>query len=69
MHRLDRGVVVILVDLLVDGSGNLLVLLRLDGLVRHSRSNGFVDGCVVVTSLTHEVGNGGLGFLHCVLIG
>ena len=49
--RLDRGVVVILVDLLVNGSGDLLVLGRPDGLVKNSGCDALVNGGVVVTSL------------------
>jgi len=51
LDRLDGGVVVVLVNLLVDGGGDLLVLGRSDGLVENSGCNALVDGGVVVTSL------------------
>lgn len=63
-HGLLSGVVVILVNLLVDGGGVLLVLLPLDGLVLHSRSNLLVDGGVVLSRLGHEVLDGCLGGFH-----
>lgn len=50
-NGLDGGVVVVLVNLLVDGSGDLLVLGRSDGLVKNSGCNALVDGGIVVTSL------------------
>jgi len=46
---------VVLVDLLVDGSLDLLVLGAVDGLVKNSRGNLLVDGGVMVTSLGPEV--------------
>jgi len=49
--RLNRGVVVVLVNLLVDGSGDLLVLGGSDSLVENSGCDALVDGGVVVTSL------------------
>lgn len=64
VHRLHRGVIVILVDLLVDGGSDLLVLLGFHRLMLDSRSDILVDGGVVVTGLAHKVGNGSLGFLH-----
>jgi len=63
-HRLHRGVVVILVNLLVDGGLNLLVLHTVDGLVGYGRGDLLVDGGVMVTSLGHEVLNGSLGGVH-----
>ena len=65
--RLLGGVVVILVDLLVDGGDVLLVLLPLDGLVLDGRSNLLVNSGVVVSRLGHEVLDGGLGRVHCDL--
>lgn len=52
--RLDRGVVVVLVNLLVHGGLNLLVTGGLDGLVGHGGSNLLVDGGVMMTSLGPE---------------
>jgi hypothetical protein len=63
-HGLLGGVVVILVNLLVNGRGVLLVLLLLDGLVLDGRGNLLVDGGVVVTSLAHKVLDGSLGRVH-----
>lgn len=45
------GVVVVLVNLLVDGGSDLLVLSRSDGLVENSGCDALVDSGVVVTSL------------------
>lgn len=67
-HRLLGGVVVVLVNLLVDGGGVLLMLLPLDALVLHSRGNLLVNSGVVVTRLGHEVLDGGLGRVHCVIV-
>lgn len=65
--RLLGGVIVILVDLLVDGGDILLVLLPLDGLVLDGRSNLLVNSGVVMSRLGHEVLDGGLGRVHCDL--
>lgn len=59
------GMVVVLVDLLVDGRGVLLVLLLLDSLVLDGRSDLLVDGGVVGSRLGHEVLDGGLSRIHC----
>jgi len=48
---LDGSVVVILVNLLVNGGGDLLVLGRSDGLVENSRCDALMNSGVVVTSL------------------
>lgn len=64
MDRLDSAVVVVLVNLLVNGSVDLLVLVRLDRLVLDSRGNRLVDGCVVVTGAAHEVGDSCLRLIH-----
>jgi len=55
VYGLDSRVVVVLVDLLVDGGGDVLVLLGLDGLFRHSRRDILVDGRVMVAGLVHEL--------------
>jgi len=47
-------VVVVLVDLLVDGSGDLLMLSLVDGLVENCGCNTLVDSGVVVTGLSPE---------------
>ena len=61
------GVVVILVNFLVDGGDVLLVLLSLDSLVLNGRSDLLVNGGVVVARLGHEVLDGSLGGIHCDL--
>jgi len=48
---LNRGVVVVLVNLFVDSSEDLLVLSLVDGLVEDGRCNTLVDGGVMVTGL------------------
>ena len=70
-HRLLGGVVVVLVNLLVDGRDVLLVLLPLNGLVLDGRSDLLVNGGVVLTRLGHEVLDGGLSRVHfdwCLLV-
>jgi len=62
--RLDSAVVVILVDLLVDGSVDLLVHMGLDDFVLDSGGYGLVNSRVMVTGAAHEVGDGCLGFVH-----
>lgn len=68
---LDSAVVVVLVNLLVNGSVDLLVYVRLDDLVLNSGGNCLVDSGVVVTGAAHEVGDGCLGLVHfggCVVV-
>jgi len=68
---LDSAVVVVLVNLLVNGSVNLLVYVRLDDLVLNSGGNCLVDSGVVVTGTAHEVGDSCLGLVHfdyCVVV-
>lgn len=50
-YWLDRCVVVVLVDLLVDGSLDLFDNFWLDGLVDHSRSDLFVNRGIMMTRL------------------
>jgi hypothetical protein len=64
LNWLDSAVVVILVDLLVDGSVDLLMYVRLDGLVLHSRGDRLVNSSVMVTRLAHEVADCCLGLIH-----
>jgi hypothetical protein len=64
LYGLYRGVVVVLVNLLVNGGDDLLTLLTLDGLVLDSWSNFLVNSGVVVTRLAHEVLDGGFGGVH-----
>jgi hypothetical protein len=68
---LDSAVVVVLVNLLVNGSVDLLVYVRLDDLVLNSGGNCLVDSGVVVTGAAHEVGDSCLGLVHfdyCVVV-
>ena len=51
MDRLNGGVVMVLMDLTIDGSSSLLVTLLNDVLVDDSGSNLLVDSGVMVTSL------------------
>lgn len=51
VHGLDRGVVMVLVNLAVDGSGSLFVTLLNDSLVHNCGSNFLVDGGVMFASL------------------
>jgi len=61
---LDRGVVVILVDLLVDDSGQVLVTVLVDGLVDDCWCNCLVDGGVIVASLAKVALNRCLCLVH-----
>jgi hypothetical protein len=63
-HRLLSGVVVVLVNLLVDSGDVLLVLLLLNNLVLHSRGDLLVDSGVVLTRFGHQTLNGSLGGVH-----
>lgn len=65
LDGLDCCMVVILMDLLVDGCSHIFVLRRLDRLVGDGGLNPFVDGGIMVSGLGHKVRNGGLSFLHC----
>lgn len=64
MNRLNSAVVVVLVNLLVDGGLDLLVCVGLDDLVLNSRGNSLMDCGVVVSRLGHEVGDSCLGLVH-----
>lgn len=61
---LDDSLVVILVNLLVDGRGYVLMLLRANLLLDNRVADILVDGGVVLAVLGKEVGNGLLSFLH-----
>ena len=62
LHRLDEMMVVVLVDLLVDGLVDLLVLDGSDRLVDDGWGGLLVDRRVVVAG--EEVADGRLGFVH-----
>lgn len=64
LHRLDRPVVVVLVDFLVDGGGDLFVRGGLDGALLNGGRGFFVNGCVVLPGLGDEVPEGFLGLVH-----
>jgi hypothetical protein len=65
LNGLNGAVVVVLVNLLVDRSLNLLVHMGLDDLVLNSRGDGLVDSGVVVSRLGHEVSDSCLSLVHC----
>jgi hypothetical protein len=64
LHWLNSAVVMILVNLLVDGGVNLLMDVGLDDLMLNSGCNSFVDGGVMVTRLAHEVSDRCLRLVH-----
>jgi hypothetical protein len=70
-HWLHSAVVVVLVDLLVDSSDDLLMYVRLDGLVDDGRGNSLMHCGVVVAGTAGEVGEGCLDLVHvdCVVVG
>lgn len=65
---LDCGVVVVLVDLPVNGSSDILVTVLIDGLVGNCWGSSLVDGGVVVAGLGHEALNCVLSGIHCGLV-
>lgn len=64
LNGLDGGVVVVLVNLTVNGRGYVLMSVRGDSLVGDCGSNGLVDSSVVVTRVLKEVGNSCLCLVH-----
>jgi hypothetical protein len=64
-HQLLNGVVVVLVNILVDSGDILLVLLLLKSLVLHSKGNLFVNSGVVLTRLGRDSLDDGLGGVYC----
>jgi hypothetical protein len=68
LDGLNGAVVMILVNLLVNRSLNLLMGVRLNDLMLDSRSNSLVDSCVVVPRLGHEVSDSCLGLVHCDVV-
>lgn len=65
MHRLNGVVIVVLVDLAVNSSVHLLMLLRSDCLMLNRRLDMLMDSCVVVSSFGHELGDSFLSLIHC----
>jgi len=63
-NGLDDGLMVVLVHLTVDSGGYVLMLMRLDGLLRDASMGFAVDGGLVLAITRDEVRNGGLCFLH-----
>jgi len=58
------SVIVVLVNLLIDGSADLFMLGGLDGLFLNGRSHTLVGGSVVVSRLGDEVVNSSLSLVH-----
>jgi len=69
LNGLDGAVVVVLVDFLVDGGVDLLMLVRLDGLVGDAGRYGLVDSGVFLAGLRGEVAELVLDFFHCDWMG
>lgn len=65
LDRLDASLVVILVDLLVHGGGDVLMLMRVDVLLGDGAPDVLVNAGLVLAVLGQEAGSGLLGFLHC----
>lgn len=68
LNWLDGGVVVVLVNLLVDSGGDVVMVGACDSLVLDCWSNLLVDGGVVLTGLGHEVRNCCLCLVHVDLV-
>jgi len=64
LDRLDFSVVMVLVNLLVNSSGDLFVAVRADMLFSHGVVGIFMDGCLVMSILGHKSFNGLLCFVH-----
>jgi len=64
LDGLNSAVVVVLVNLLIDGSVYLLMLVRLNSLVYYSRCNSLMNCGVMVAGLVGEVGESCLDFVH-----
>lgn len=64
VNGLDAAVEVVLVDLLVDGRVDLLVLVRLDGFVLYGWSYFLVDSSVMVARVGSEVFDCCFDFVH-----
>lgn len=64
LERLDRCVVVVLVDVFIHGGGDLLVLLWANVLLSDGRAKILVDGSFVPSVLRQERFGGLLCFLH-----
>lgn len=62
---LDRCVVVVLVDLLVDGCLVFLDPGLVHGLLHYGGSDFLMDGCVLVTRFVQHIADGCLSFIHC----
>jgi hypothetical protein len=62
---LYTGLVVLLVDVLVDGGGDILVFVRADVLLGSGTANVLVDGGFVLSVTGKEFSGGLLGALHC----
>lgn len=64
LHRLDRGVEMVLMDLAVDDLLLFFMMMSVDGLVGDGGSDSLVNGGVMVARLGHKVLDCSLGFLH-----
>lgn len=64
LDRLDRGMVVILVCLLVHGSLHMFMTRWRYTLIGNSGSGLFIDSSMVVTSLAKEITNGSFSSIH-----
>ena len=69
LYWLDGGVIMVLVDLTVDGSRLLFMMGLVDCLIDNGWGYVLLDGGVMVSRLGDEVLNGSLGFIHNVLVG
>ena len=69
LNGLNDGLVMILVNLLVDGGGDLLMTLRPDVLLGDGLAIILIDDGLSLTIAGHEVRNELLSFLHCLSTG
>lgn len=66
LDGLDAGLVMLLVHVLVDGGGDILVLVREDVLLGGGAADVLVDGGLVLSITGKEFSGGLLSSLHCV---
>jgi len=63
--RLNCGMMMILMNFLIQCSSHRLVLMRFDMFLCDRASNVLINGGLVLSIVGKEARNGGLCFLHC----
>lgn len=68
LNRLYRGMIVILVNLLVNRCLNFFMSRWKGGIMRYTWGDLLMNGSIVLSRFGHKVTDGGLGFVHFVLL-